>query len=98
MRSRLSRAHHGSVMNQSIPISGPEVPQVTTRQPEAWHELACRRTGGTLVRLYWRPRENDVFVYVKDEQTGEDFVLEPPKDSALTAFYHPFALRKPPRR
>jgi hypothetical protein len=85
-------------MSQSIPISEPEPPRAQSSRTEAWHELACRRTGGTLVRLYWRPRENDVFVYVRDEQTGEDFVLEPLRDSALTAFYHPFALRKRQRR
>lgn len=61
---------------------------------KAWYELASRRSGDTLVRLYWRPREDDVFVYVRDEATGEDFVLEPPSSAALTAFYHPFALRR----
>jgi hypothetical protein len=62
---------------------------------EAWHELASRRSGNTLVRLFWRPREDDIFVYVRDELTGEDFVLEPPSSAALTAFYHPFAMRRP---
>ena len=84
-------------MNQFTTIQELNGPPAPAAETEAWHELACRRTGGTLVRLYWRPSENDIFVYVRDELTGEDFVLEPPKDSALAAFYHPYAL-KPSRR
>jgi hypothetical protein len=64
---------------------------------DVWRELACRRSGGVLVRLYWRPRGNGIFVHVKDEPTGEVFVLEPPKDAVLTAFYHPYAMRAPTR-
>jgi hypothetical protein len=60
-----------------------------------WRELAARRTGGSVVRLYWRPPEDDVVVYVEDEQSGDGFVLEPPSSDALTAFYHPYALRSP---
>jgi hypothetical protein len=66
-----------------------------SRKPEAWYELACRRAGGTVVRLYWKPRGDEIFVHVKDESSGEDFVLEPPSSSALAAFYHPYALRGP---
>jgi hypothetical protein len=65
-------------------------------RPIPWRELAARRTGKALVRLYWRPREDDVFVYVEDEPSGEDFVLEPARTDALTAFYHPYALRSAP--
>jgi hypothetical protein len=58
-----------------------------------WRELAARRTGGAVVRLYWRPREDDVVVYIEEERSGAGFVLEPPSSDALTAFYHPYALR-----
>jgi hypothetical protein len=69
-------------------------PSITPgRKPEPWYELASRRSGGTLVRLYWRPPKDEIIVCVKDRLTGERFVLEPPKSSALTAFYHPYALR-----
>jgi hypothetical protein len=96
MRPRaLGRDHRG--MNASIPTLELESPTATARRPEAWYELASRRTGSTLVRLFWRPREDSVFVYVKDETTGEDFVLDPPKSSALSAFYHPFASPTPQR-
>jgi hypothetical protein len=57
-----------------------------------WRELAVRRTGGAVVRLYC-PREDDVVVYVEDEPSGEGFALEPPTTDALSAFYHPYALR-----
>jgi hypothetical protein len=36
---------------------------------------------------------DEIFVHVNDQLTGESFELEPPKDSALAAFYHPYALR-----
>jgi hypothetical protein len=83
------------VMEQSI-LSHEHAtrPSVTAgRTPEPWYELASRRSGGTLVRLYWRPPKDEILVCVKDRLTGERFVLEPPKSSALTAFYHPYALR-----
>ena len=67
-----------------------ELIELTTR-PYAWRELASRQSGGIFVGLYWRPRGNGIFVYVKDEHTGESFVLEPPRDAALASFYHPYA-------
>jgi hypothetical protein len=81
-------------MKPSIPNYELSVPDTPARRPEGWRELACRRSGGTSVRLFWRPRENDVLVFVKDELTGEDFILEPPKHAALDAFYHPYAQRR----
>jgi hypothetical protein len=60
---------------------------------EVWRELASRHSGGVHVRLYWRKRGDRVFVHVKNEPIGESFVLEPPKEAALSAFYHPYALR-----
>jgi hypothetical protein len=68
-------------------------PTSSATRPLPWRELAARRTGGTVVRLYWRPREDDVFVSVEDGLSGEHFVLERPRNDALAAFYHPYALR-----
>ena len=58
-------------------------------------ELASRQADGISVQLYWRPRCDDVIVRVSDGKTGEEFTLEPPKQSALTAFYHPYAMKEP---
>jgi hypothetical protein len=63
------------------------------RPPRPWRELASRHSAGITVSLYWQPDADEVFVQVTDEQTGEIFVLEPPKSAALSAFYHPYALR-----
>jgi len=67
------------------------------RRPGAWRELASRHSGGITVDLYWQQESEQVFVGVSDELTGESFVLEAPKDAALAAFYHPYALRPPER-
>jgi hypothetical protein len=61
--------------------------------PIAWRELATRRSGSISVQLLWRPHGNEIHVHVNDEVTGEKFVLEPPRQSALAAFYHPYALK-----
>lgn len=61
----------------------------------SWRELASRNSDGFSVDLYWLPDGDEVRVHVSDERTGEEFVLEPPKQSALAAFYHPYALREP---
>jgi hypothetical protein len=81
-------------MTQLATDHAPDSPGTAVTKPLAWRELAARRAGGTVVRLYWRPREDDVFVYVEDEQSGDEFVLEPPRRDALAAFYHPYALRR----
>ena len=70
----------------------PEV-SASPRRPSAWRELATRHSGGITVALYWRPEHDEVVVEVSDEQTGETFVVEPPRSAALAAFYHPYALR-----
>lgn len=70
----------------------PEV-SVSSRRPSAWRELATRHSGGITVGLCWQPQLDQVVVEVSDEQTGETFVVEPPKSAALAAFYHPYALR-----
>jgi hypothetical protein len=56
--------------------------------------VASRCSGGITVGLFWRPEGDEVFVHLSDVQTGESSVLEPPRDAALTAFYHPYALRQ----
>jgi hypothetical protein len=77
---------------------------VSTRKPgldgraaatDALRELASRQADGISVRLYWRPRCDDVIVRVSDGKTGEEFTLEPPVQSALAAFYHPYAMKEP---
>jgi hypothetical protein len=53
-------------------------------------ELAQRTTDGIEVTLFWN-EENDVLsVRVLDAQTGAYFEIEPERDRALEAFYHPF--------
>jgi hypothetical protein len=58
-----------------------------------WRELASRRSAGITVGLYWRPDGDEISVQVSDELTGESFVVEPPKNAALAAFYHPYGFR-----
>jgi hypothetical protein len=70
----------------------PETPTSLRRPPGPRRELASRHSAGITVGLYWQPDDDEVFVDVADEQTGELFVLEPPKSAALSAFYHPYAL------
>lgn len=60
-----------------------------------WRELASRSSDGISVSLYWCPQRDEVRVHVRDERTGEEFILEPPKQSVLDAFFHPYALREP---
>jgi hypothetical protein len=59
--------------------------------PDGAQELAYRESDGITVRLSWRASEDEVFVHVRDERDGEEFVLNPPKHEALFAFYHPYA-------
>jgi hypothetical protein len=54
-------------------------------------ELAYRESGGVSVRLCWIPRDDEVFVHVRNERENEDFVLHPPKREALFAYHHPYA-------
>jgi hypothetical protein len=54
-------------------------------------ELATRRNGGVEVRLLWNPAADELKVAVVDEGTGETFEVRIPGESALDAFYHPFA-------
>jgi hypothetical protein len=93
MRSPSAGSHDGRV-TETIRVGEQRGVAAVRRLPQgAWQKLAFRQSGGTLVRLYWRPSEDDVFIYVRDEPTGDDFFIEPPPGSALDAFYHPYALR-----
>jgi hypothetical protein len=56
-----------------------------------FRELASRESGGVSVRLFWNPREDEVFVHVQSERDNEDFVLNPSKSDALFAYHHPYA-------
>jgi hypothetical protein len=80
------------VMSLLTDSRNPETTTSSRRTPHPWRELASRRTGGITVGLYWQPDGDEVFVEVTDQQTGETFVLEPPKSAALSAFYHPYAI------
>ena len=62
--------------------------------PDGAHELAYRESHGISVRLSWDPREDEVFVHVRNERANEEFVLNPPKREALSAFYHPYAVAR----
>ncbi len=71
----------------------PEGRHTHTRSHRRYRELAFRESDGISVRLYWDSLENEVFVSVRDDRNGDDFVLNPPKHEALSAFHHPYAVR-----
>lgn len=86
------RALSMRIMSLLTEHRSPEMQTSSRRPPGSWRELASRHSAGIAVGLYWQPDDDEVFVEVADEQTGEIFVLEPPKSAALSAFYHPYAL------
>jgi hypothetical protein len=56
--------------------------------------LADRGTGGISVRLFWDEGAAggpDVVIEYKDRGEGIAYMLYPPRDRALDAFYHPNA-------
>ena len=60
----------------------------------AHRQLAEREGGGIVVRLVWDEAAtdgHDVFVEYWDERQDVFYVVYPPRDSALEAFYHPNA-------
>ena len=60
--------------------------------------LASRESCGILVRLFWDEDArsgHDVVVEYRDRNEDVSFVLHPPRDRALDAFYHPNAYRRP---
>jgi hypothetical protein len=59
--------------------------------------LADRESHGILVRLFWdEAAVSGLEMVVEYEDRSEDltYVLHPPKDRALDAFYHPNAYRR----
>jgi hypothetical protein len=54
-------------------------------------ELAARESDGLHVLLLWNPRENALTVEVEDARIGDSFQFAVASESALDAFYHPFA-------
>jgi hypothetical protein len=72
------------------------IDRATPGVPDGAHELAYRESDGISVRLSWHPREDEVFVHVRNERDNEEFVLNPPKRDALFAFYHPYVARRVP--
>jgi hypothetical protein len=78
-------------MSVSTPKNEPE----SRPRSDAWRELASRQADGISVQLYWRPRRDDVIVRVSDGKTGDEFTIEPPRRSALAAFYHPYSMKEP---
>ena len=56
-------------------------------------ELAHRNANGLDVSLLWSRRSDRLIVAVLDEQNGETFTVEVPRDRALDVFQHPFAYR-----
>jgi hypothetical protein len=55
-------------------------------------ELAHRSSGGIEVTLYWNADDNSTSVDVFHAATEETLQFTVPRERALDAFYHPFAL------
>jgi hypothetical protein len=54
--------------------------------------LADRATGGISVRLFWDEAAAagaDIVIEYEDRGQGVAYMLRPPSDRALDAFYHP---------
>jgi hypothetical protein len=49
-----------------------------------------RKSSDLLVTLLWNSRTDRIHVSVRDEQTGDEFIVVPDPADALEAFYHPF--------
>ena len=64
---------------------------MSARAASNTRELAARENDGIRVVLLWHLREDAVTVSVEDAFAGRSFELAIPRDSALDAFYHPFA-------
>src|SRR5262245_61828302 len=55
------------------------------------HELAQRRSGTDEVLLLWYPEGERLELSVCDVETGAGIWLDVEPDSAIDAFYHPYA-------
>jgi hypothetical protein len=60
-----------------------------------WIDLADRAGDGLTVTLLWSRSTDSVKVTVDHVATGRRLDLDVPGPDALTAFYHPFAYRRP---
>jgi hypothetical protein len=49
-----------------------------------------RKSSHLQVMLLWNPKTNRTHVSVRDELTGDEFIVVPDPADALEAFYHPF--------
>lgn len=59
--------------------------------------LADRGSDGITVRLYWdeaAAAETEIVLHYEDVGEGVAYVIRPPRDRALDAFYHPNAYVK----
>jgi hypothetical protein len=66
---------------------------MTITEPKK-RELDRRRDGGIEVSLLWHEGDDTVSVAVEDEQTGDSFEVEVPREQALEAFKHPYVFRR----
>ena len=49
-----------------------------------------RKSSHLQVMLLWNSKTNRTHVSVRDELTGDEFIVVPEPADALEAFYHPF--------
>ena len=54
-------------------------------------ELAHRVSGGIDVTLYWSPRDDSTTIEIVQAELDEVLTFGVAPESALDAFYHPFA-------
>ena len=54
-------------------------------------ELARRISGGIEITLYWSAHDDSTSVEVSQPSSGETLLFTVARESALDAFYHPFA-------
>ena len=64
---------------------------VATITETSRRELACRRSGGLEVILYWHVKDNSTSIDVHQTATEATISFRVPPDQALDAFHHPFA-------
>jgi hypothetical protein len=49
-----------------------------------------RKSSDLHVTLLWNSKTDRIHVTVRDEVTGDEFIVVPTPEKALEAFYHPF--------
>ncbi len=63
--------------------------RVATFRPR--RELAHRVNGGLDITLYWSAMDNSTSIEVRQHHSGQVVAFAVAPESALDAFYHPFA-------